>query len=223
MKKYNKKIIIAILGIVVLFLPLLTIEFAYNFFDKKIWDNPDFWYGYMAYFGTVLLAIVSLIQNMNANENNDRFMTQQLRQKIGYFELKKTTANGKISPYQDIYIDQVFTIFREPEPDKNAMHIFLENVGEDIILHNRILHCRLNQEDTDILCIKNSIYKNEEIEFQIDCTKYINEQILRLEILFQMNNTAGISYAQKIDVDMKKKSNEEKTYVVTSFGTDIEF
>lgn len=81
MKKYNKnkKTRIVILGIVILILPLLTIGFAYIVFNRTIWDNPDFWYGYMAYFGTVLLAIVSLIQNMNANENNDRFMEQQFR------------------------------------------------------------------------------------------------------------------------------------------------
>lgn len=95
MKKYNKKTIIGILGIIVLILPLLIILFVYIFLTKNIFDNPDFWYGYMTYFGTAFLAIVSLIQSVNADEINHRQMEQQLREKIGCFGKRSKASTLK--------------------------------------------------------------------------------------------------------------------------------
>lgn len=224
MKKYNKKTIIAILGIIVLILPLLAVVFAYIAFNKEICDNPEFWYGYMAYFGTVLLAIVSLIQNMNANENNDRFMEQQLRQKIGYFELKKETEERKnIDPYQRIHIGDHFTALTPPDPNDNVMSIWLNNVGEDIILNVKVLHCTVNKEKVEMTCTINTVYKKEDTAFNIDCTKYLKEKSLNIKFLLQMNNAAGITYTQNICLDIEKGNTESKTYIVTAFGTDIAF
>ena len=49
---------VLLVGSVVLVLPFIGMLAAYIFWEKVIFDNPDFWYGYMAYFGTVSLAIV---------------------------------------------------------------------------------------------------------------------------------------------------------------------
>lgn len=226
MKKYNKnkKISIVILGIIVLILPLLTIVFAYIVFHKKIWDNPEFWYGYMAYFGTVFLAIISLIQNVNANENNDRFMEQQLRQKIGYFELKKETEERKnIDPYQRIHVGDHFTALTPPDPNDNVMSIRLNNVGEDIILNVKVLRCYIDKKEVEMTCAVNTVYKNEKIRFCIDCTNYLKEKCLNIEFLLQMSNVAGITYTQNIYLNLEKGNAESKTYIVKSFGTDIEF
>ncbi len=226
MKKYNKykKTIISILGIIVLILPLLTIGFANIVFKIRIWDNPDFWYGYMAYFGTAFLAIVSLIQNVNANENNDRSMEQQLRQKIGYFELKKETEERKyINPYQRIHIGDHFTALTPPDPNDNVMSIWLNNVGEDIILNVKVLHCYIDKKEVEMTCAINMVYKNEEIAFNIDCTNYLKEKCLNIEFLLQMSNVAGITYTQNIYLDIEKANVKSKTYIVTSFGTEIAF
>ena len=66
-----KKSLIVILSIVVLFIPIIIIAIVYGVKNINIFDNPDFWYGYMAYFGTVLLATVSLWQNKAFKDEND--------------------------------------------------------------------------------------------------------------------------------------------------------
>lgn len=65
-----KKTFLGILGIGILCLPIVVIGVVYLLLRINIFNNPDFWYGYMAYFGTTFLAIVSLWQNENANETN---------------------------------------------------------------------------------------------------------------------------------------------------------
>ena len=86
---------VLLVGSVVLVLPFIGMLAAYIFWEKVIFDNPDFWYGYMAYFGTVSLAIVSWLQSIKTEEISKNFMKQQLRQKIGYFGLKENVKNVK--------------------------------------------------------------------------------------------------------------------------------
>ena len=74
-------------GIVVitpLFLPLIVIGVVYLMKGPFIFDNPDFWYGYMAYFGTVSLAAVALWQNENANLINKRLADMTCKDKLAY-------------------------------------------------------------------------------------------------------------------------------------------
>lgn len=73
-----KKSFIVVSAIFFLVLPIIAILAIYFIFAINIFDNPDFWYGYMAYFSTVALAAVSLWQNENANMIN--------QQKIYYFD-----------------------------------------------------------------------------------------------------------------------------------------
>lgn len=68
----------AILGIFVLCLPIIAISIIYIALSINIFDNSDFWYGYMAYFGTTLLAMVSLWQNENANRINKSLSEENL-------------------------------------------------------------------------------------------------------------------------------------------------
>lgn len=44
-----KRWMVVLSGILVLILPFVGIGVARYFFEKNIFDNPDFWYGYMAY------------------------------------------------------------------------------------------------------------------------------------------------------------------------------
>lgn len=73
-----KKALLVILGIAILCFPLVVIGVVYLSLSKNIFDNPDFWYGYMAYFGTTFLAIVSLWQNENANRINRNLSEKNL-------------------------------------------------------------------------------------------------------------------------------------------------
>ena len=86
---------VLLVGSVVLVLPFIGMLAAYIFWEKVIFDNPDFWYGYMAYFGTVSLAIVSWLQSIKTEEISKNFMKQQLRQKIGYFWIKRKRKECK--------------------------------------------------------------------------------------------------------------------------------
>lgn len=65
-------------GIFVAILPIIVISAALICFKKNIFDNPDFWYAYMTYFGTACLAVVSLWQNENANKTNQRLSEENL-------------------------------------------------------------------------------------------------------------------------------------------------
>ena len=88
---------------------------AYNvviLLGGTVFDNADFWYGYMAYFGTVALAAVSLWQNENANQANERMIKQQLQQKIGYFTISKADEKTSgIKIFNDIQVGQVYDIY----------------------------------------------------------------------------------------------------------------
>ena len=73
-----RKIIIG--AITVLVLPLLTILVVWMSMRINVFDNPDFWYGYMAYFGSVILGAIALVQSQKANDTNDRLMEMQQEQ-----------------------------------------------------------------------------------------------------------------------------------------------
>ncbi len=67
-----KKSLIAILSLFFLALPFIALSTVYLIFKINIFDNPEFWYGYMAYFGTVALAAVAVWQNRIIKEENDK-------------------------------------------------------------------------------------------------------------------------------------------------------
>lgn len=66
-----KKSLIVLLSLFFLVLPFIAISIVYFGFKINIFDNPEFWYGYMTYFGTVALAAVAVWQNRIIKEEND--------------------------------------------------------------------------------------------------------------------------------------------------------
>lgn len=74
-----KKNLIIFGSIFVLLSPIIGIT-ALIAFNKNVFDNPNFWYSYMAYFGTVTLAAIALWQNQTANDISKRFDTMNLMQ-----------------------------------------------------------------------------------------------------------------------------------------------
>lgn len=57
--------------VAILLLPIVAISIGL-LFGKNIFDNPDFWYGYMSYFGTAILGAIAVWQNINAQKTNER-------------------------------------------------------------------------------------------------------------------------------------------------------
>lgn len=91
-----KKSFIVLLSLFFLILPFIAIETVFLILKINIFDNPDFWYGYMAYFGTVALAAVALVQNYNANVINDRLLNMQ--EELQRFQIKEKAAPVDIKP-----------------------------------------------------------------------------------------------------------------------------
>ncbi len=58
-----KKIVIG--TTIILLSPFIVIS-VLLFFKINVFDNPDFWYGYMTYFGTITLGAIALMQNNQA-------------------------------------------------------------------------------------------------------------------------------------------------------------
>ena len=60
------------LYVFVLFLPLIVVIPISLLSPYFILDNPEFWYGYMSYFGTVCLAIVAVWQSNDFEDRTER-------------------------------------------------------------------------------------------------------------------------------------------------------
>ena len=236
-----KRSSVIILGCIALLLPFMGIIVAWGFLDKIIIDNAEFWYGYMAYFGTVLLAVVALFQNVCAGEVNNRLIKQQLRQKIGYFELKKVHEQKRVlslnheiiqmNGYQEVKVENpTDCLGRSDISVSPVVKICLKNVGEDVILNLDILSAKINEKDVIIPCSIKVVYKEEEIWFEIENIQIDNVNNLKIELFFQLENIAGIRYRQNIVIDGQKffdmvKNNEKPSavYIVKGFESSIDF
>lgn len=222
----NKKIGIICVGVFILLLPFGGMWVAWQQWGKIIYDNPDFWYGYMAYFGTVSLSVVSLVQNVNAKEINDNFMTQQLRQKLGYFDLKEERGSArKFRKYRPLQVGQFLDVSGDDNQSKDKnLGIWLVNVGEDLMLNVHPIFSEINDVSVEIPCSINVIYKNEEICFELDNDRCFQAEKLKIEFSVQMENSAGIIYRQHFCIKANKNSKtEQEVYLVTEYDTNNEF
>lgn len=221
-----KKQIVYCVGITVLLLPFIGIIIAKIVFNKIIFDNPDFWYGYMAYFGTVSLAMISWVQSIKTEEISNKFIKQQLRQKIGYFELKQESGEiRKFRPYQLLQNRRKIDMRDIKNKSEDiALGICLVNVGEDVILNVKPIHSEINGEQSELSCSIRVVYKDEEITFELNNTKHCQDEKLKVEFSIQMENLAGIIYEQYICIDAKRvNATEQGTYLVEVFDTHLEF
>ena len=216
----NKWIIL--IGSFTLVLPLLVVLAV--FFIKRIYifDNPDFWYGYMAYFGTIVLAVVALWQNEIANQTNKRIMNQQLRQKIGYFNLAEVTGEKRnFNKYQDIYVRE--NPINNSNNTEEYLVIGLKNVGEDIILNPKVVSATINERDSKLLTTITAIYTNETIAFEFKNPKNTDE-ILNIELVIELKNTGGICYTQSFQIELKRLPVDNPiSFMVRCFNTAINF
>ena len=217
----NKWIIL--IGSFTLVMPLIIILVVYLIGNINIFDNPDFWYGYMAYFGTIVLAVVALWQNENANRTNKRIMNQQLRQKIGYFNLVEATGiRRKINKYNDIYVQEEICEETNSVVDE-CLVVDLQNIGEDIVLNPKVISTKINGNDVKLLTEITAIYINETIGFQFKNPKS-NDDVLKINFELEMQNTAGVFYVQSFHLELKRLSTSDPvTFSVRCFNTAISF
>lgn len=103
------------LYIVVLFLPLIVITPISLWSQYFILDNPEFWYGYMSYFGTVCLAIVAVWQS------ND-FEEQAVRREKQLFKLQ---VYGSCA----YFVTDDVRIIKSSNENRLKFHIKFRNVG----------------------------------------------------------------------------------------------
>lgn len=212
-----------IIGVSTLVFPLLVILLVYLICEINIFDNPDFWYGYMAYFGTISLAAIALWQSENANRTNKRIMIQQLRQKIGYFNLVEATGERrKINKYKDVCIqDKNFN--KENKATEEYLIIDLQNVGEDLVLNPKVVSSTINGCSAKLITEITSIYINETIGFHLDSSN-IKDDVLEVDFCIEMQNTAGIYYTQNFNIELKKLNTDDPvTFIIRRFNTGIKF
>jgi len=80
----NAKLLVC--GIVLcLALPILAAVVIYFACEINVIFRENFWYGYMAYFGTILLAGVALYQNLKAHQLNANLHDLELAKSRPYF------------------------------------------------------------------------------------------------------------------------------------------
>lgn len=216
MKTKCKITVLIICLLVVIVLPFFAGIIAKPLFGRKVLDKPEFWYGYMAYFGTVALAGVALYQNIKADEANKRLLVQQLRQKIGYLRLTWSTE-------KDWYKSDDVTL--EKNGASEVIWIHVKNVGEDIILQAQINSITINSVPTKAFDNTISvIYKDEPLYIPIALPDSIDCSALKVEMLASMKNTASVVYEQKLSITLRKRSGVVETkYIVESFDSDITF
>ena len=220
-----KKSTLILLSLFALFLPLIIIGVVYLMNGPYIFDNPDFWYGYMAYFGTVSLAAVALWQNENANQTNKRMMEQQLHQKIGYFTISQTDGpQRKINKFIDIHVGQIYDIHGNFEEDKEKVLVVgLENVGEDVVFLNKIT-AEINNSAVIVPCQIGMVFMGETFKGPIDNTENYKSDFLRINIILEMSNSASCNYKQKLYIEGKNNnSTPNGTYTGECFKTNIIF
>ena len=80
--------------ITTLALPIFASLYPLIFRDVNIFLRAEFWYGYMAYIGTVLLAGVALWQNEKAHQLNARMCSIEEAKSRPYFDITLKTFNN---------------------------------------------------------------------------------------------------------------------------------
>lgn len=71
--KFIEKNWVVIISVIILLLPFAAVIIALIIWQKNIFDNPNFWYGYMSYFGTVVLAGAAMFQTQKSNKLAEKF------------------------------------------------------------------------------------------------------------------------------------------------------
>lgn len=127
------------LGILILFLPFIFLCLVRCLLGINIFDNPDFWYAYMTYFGTAFLSIVAVWQNKKAQvvnekltkENNDlqKIMSQSLTPAVTIDFIETKPMKFEVSSVQDFPKREQCSIIRMYKGND------VENIFQQVIVN----------------------------------------------------------------------------------------
>lgn len=116
MKKLLKKYWLPFTMAFVLLMPFVLMLIAFFIININIFDNPEFWYSYMGYFGTVMLASLALWQNQAFKSENEitnrKFMQAQVFSSCAFYKIESV----KVTTFEE---DNNFVIL-----------IYMRNIGK---------------------------------------------------------------------------------------------
>jgi len=186
----SKRIVFMAICFVLLFIPLIGLSENIRCLLSSILPNSEFWFGYMAYFGTVALAIVAVWQTGTANELSNKLLNLELKSKMGYFD-----PQG-IAQYEGHCWEEVI----------------LHNVGDDIAkidkIHFLIRDASGNvRYETDLLDhTKRTVFIDKKTYISIPNEHKIEGDIERRQVymIVYIENSRGYQYKQVIDMIWNK-------------------
>ena len=89
-----KKVLIPLMSVLLLLMPFIVILVVYFVAQINIFDNPDYWYGYMGYFGTVVLAAVAVWQTKEANDISQTLLEIEIDKKTPCVDIRRITKTS---------------------------------------------------------------------------------------------------------------------------------
>lgn len=193
---------IYLIGSFALILPLLAIFAVYLIYNINIFDNPDFWYGYMAYFGTVSLAIVSLKQNDNANKLNQRIVDMTRKEKIAY-----------LAPAKNQIIRDDTMEFRYLK--KGNSFGVIEKI--DLFIDGKLI----KSETSDHFFEETNTESISELQIKTNIPSKNNE--LKLRVVLHWRNQYDYKYNQIVDILYKKDPRRNHIYLSDYYEYKIEY
>ena len=122
MKKYQ----IILIAIAMITMPIIAILIVWCTLEYNIFDNPDFWYGYMSYFGTIVLAAVALWQNYIFKEEND---TSQTRLENINKQSNEINTINKILEFEYTRIHKLYSLLDDLEKSCHPNNIAITMNG----------------------------------------------------------------------------------------------
>ena len=199
-KKWIGSIFIAIC-FVLLTIPLLGAFESIRYLLSSVIPISDFWFGYMGYFGTVVLASVAVWQtnraNMQAdkaNELSEKLLKIELKSRMGYFDPRG------IGQYEGNCWEEVI----------------LYNVGDDVAMIYEIFFMikdsrgdeRFKEEIRDHT--KYTVFVNKKVYIPFPLERKIEPTLDSRQVfmIVYIKNSRGYRYKQVVDM-MWSKSRDE--------------
>ena len=131
MKKFKRNWVIwSVLAILVF--PFVMLLLVKCFLGKNIFDNADFWYGYMAYFGSVVLAGVAMQQSKNSAELSHKFDVMNASQNYSF-----ARATGASSIERTYHIDKRITLINRNEQNDSTILLIEAATNIDVERNNQ--------------------------------------------------------------------------------------
>lgn len=117
-------VLILVFPFIVLLIVLLTLKI-------NIFDNPEFWYGYMAYFGSVVLAGVALYQSEKSTILSLKFDKMNANQNYSFAQLV-FPANVYANQHKDTMIS-----YANKDDEKDHPIVIIEEQSNNEIVMNK--------------------------------------------------------------------------------------